>query len=104
MKVTCLTRSELPALAADLARAMPELGETEQQIALEIYRLLADGKPVLLERLATRVGLLAEEVSEVLGDWPGVYRDGQGDVIGFWGLTLVALLLHQSRPIPLRAT
>lgn len=33
-----------------------------------------------------RRGVRARE--QLLGSWPGVFRDDRGDVVGFWGLTI----------------
>ena len=95
MSVTSLAQSELSALGSALVRAMPALDEVEQRLAVALYRELAAGEPVSLERLATRVGLSAEEVSEILGRWPGVYRDGRGALIGFWGLAQAEMPPHR---------
>jgi alkylmercury lyase len=75
------------ALAAELAAATPPLNEEEQHLALTLYRLLADGRPVDRALLASRANLPPEQVEESLSRWPGVYRDDNGCVIGFWGLS-----------------
>jgi alkylmercury lyase len=76
------------ALVAELAAATPTLSDKQQQLAISVYRLLADGEPVDQERLATRTGLAPERVAKLLGDLPGVYLDHRDRVIGFWGLTI----------------
>jgi len=75
-------------LAAELAAATPSLNDEQQQLALGLYRLLADGQPVEQDRLATRTGLEPQHVTELLGELPGVYLDDSDRVIGFWGLTI----------------
>lgn len=95
MNVTSLTTSELTALSAALVRAMPALDAAELRLAVAAYRELATGAPVSLERLAIRTGLSAQEVSEILGRWPGVYRDSHGALIGFWGLTQAEMPPHR---------
>jgi alkylmercury lyase len=75
-------------LAAELAAAAPTLSDEHQQLALTLYRLLADGHPVDQDRLATRAGLPPEYVTHLLRDLPGVYLDDSDRVIGFWGLTI----------------
>ena len=69
----------LSALAGELVEALPVLEETEQRVALALYRLLAEGEPVLPLRTAELVGLPAERVSVLLDAWPGVYRVRRGD-------------------------
>jgi len=76
------------ALAAELVAATPTLSDEDQELALSLYRLLADGEPVDKDRLATSTGLQPERVAELLGDLPGVYLDDRERVIGFWGLTI----------------
>jgi alkylmercury lyase len=76
------------ALAAELAAATPTLSDDQQHIALNLYGLLAEGQPVEHQRLATRAGLTAAQVTALLGELPGVYLDENGRVIGFWGLTI----------------
>jgi alkylmercury lyase len=76
------------ALVAELAAATPTLSAEQQQLALGVYRLLADGEPVDRDRLAIRAGLEPEHVAELLGALPGVYLDDRDRVIGFWGLTI----------------
>lgn len=78
----------LAALAGELLQALPPLEEKEQRVALALFRLLAEGEPVPLERIAESVGLPVERVDALLASWPGVYRDSEGSVIGFWGLSL----------------
>jgi alkylmercury lyase len=95
MSVTALTPSELTALSATLVRAMPALDAAELRLAVAAYRELATGEPVSMERLATRTGLSAPEVSRILERLPGVYRDSQGALIGFLGLTVAEMPPHR---------
>ena len=76
------------ALAAELAAATPTLSDEQQQLALDVYRQLADGEPVDQDRLAIRAGLGPGRVAEMLAALPGVYLDDSERVIGFWGLTI----------------
>lgn len=79
---------DLEQLAGELACAMPELSETEQRIAVKLYRLLAEGNPVPSRQVAERIGLPVEEVDHFFRSLPGVFADERGAVIGFWGLAL----------------
>lgn len=78
----------IPELAAEFTVAHPRLDAPEQRLALALFRLLGEGKPVGLEDLAERSGLPAEEVAARLEAWPMVHRDAQGRVFAFGGLTL----------------
>jgi alkylmercury lyase len=75
-------------LARDLAIAMGALDGEQQRAAVSLYRLLAEGEPVATEAFAERAALPLARVRDLLDRWPGVYRDQDGSVIGFWGLTI----------------
>ncbi|MGH2946242.1 MAG: organomercurial lyase [Solirubrobacteraceae bacterium] len=75
-------------LARDVAVAMGTLDAEQQHAAVSLYRLLGEGEPVAPERVAQRAALPLERVQELLDGWPAVYRDQDGSVIGFWGLTI----------------
>ncbi len=79
---------DLEELAGTLNGAMQELEPMEEEVALVLYRLLAEAEPVSLVPLAKRVDLSEQRVEEIVGRWPGVFRDGDGRVVGFWGLAL----------------
>jgi len=75
-------------LADAIGAAVPHLDPVEQRIAVGLYRLLARGEPVRPEELAAAIGVTPDRVHDALGSWPGVYRDEDGRVVGFWGLAL----------------
>lgn len=75
-------------LLSALLAAAPALDARERQLAVNVYRSLAKGHPVLESTLAHRTGLPVEYVGATLASWPGVFRDEQARVIGFWGLAL----------------
>ena len=95
MAIDALSQNDLQALAVDIAGALPKLDRTQQRVAVELYRLLADGQPVEHERLARHAGLPLSRVTEALSSWPGVYQNDQGPVIGFWGLSLAKMPPHR---------
>jgi alkylmercury lyase len=74
-----------------ISAAMPRMDPAEQRIVTATYGLLAEGRPVPVEAVAEAAGLPVARVEQMLGSWPGVYRDGGGQVIGFWGLTVTRL-------------
>ena len=78
-------------LAEAIGAAVPDLDPTEQRIAVEVYRLLAAGEPVASEDIAAATDVSRSRVEEALGSWPGVYRDEDGRVVGFWGLAVAPL-------------
>lgn len=81
----------LESLATVVAKAAPDFDEEQQRIALEVYRRLAEGSPGPASDVAERAGATVERVEELLASWPGVFRDEDRGVIGFWGLTITRL-------------
>ena len=82
----------LRAIADAVAKAEPELGEPQQRVALAVYKRLAEGSPAPVADVAERAHMDEGEVEELLGSWPGVFRNEGGDVLGFWGLTVQRLV------------
>ena len=78
-------------MAKAVSAAMPTMDSTEQRIAVGIYRLLAEGEPVTPQAAARAIHVPVGRVEEVLSSWPGVYRDDEGRVVGFWGLAIAKL-------------
>ena len=76
----------------DLAHRMDDRGgrlsPVEKRGALVIYRLLAKGIPVSDSDVGRELGMTSDEVGDLTGDWPGVYRNDDGHIIGFWGLAI----------------
>lgn len=82
------TESEVNSLASEVAGWFPKLSYEEQELSIQLYRLLAQGEPVSPDRLAARLALPPERVRRTLQGWPGVYYDKRERVIGYWGLAL----------------
>ncbi len=81
-------------LADKIVRAVPRFDAAGQKIAVVLYRLLSEGYPVPLVRIADVVALPVETVRETLAKWP-VFFDDQDAVIGFGGLTVVEMPPHR---------
>ena len=75
-------------MAEAISAAMPAMDETDQQIATTVHRLMSLGEPVELAAIANSSGVSLERVSDRLESWPGIFRDDQGRVVGFWGQAL----------------
>lgn len=73
-------------LAAALAAATPRLDALDRRIVLATYRLLARGESVFDGQVAEAVGAPVDQVAQRLRLWPGVYRDDDDAIVGFWGL------------------
>ena len=82
-------------LADRLAEAMPRLDASDQRIALTLIRELGIAAPVSVSRLATAAGLSAAQITDALGQLPGVFRDDQQLVVGFMGLTVNEMGRHR---------
>src|SRR5438309_11063851 len=80
-------------LAEKIVGAIPQSDPVSRQAAVRLYRLLAEGKPVSIGRLANALDLPGETVSEVLSRYTAFYDD-QGAVIGFGGLTVAEMPPH----------
>lgn len=78
----------LAELGERLIDCMPRLGADDQRLALALYRRLSEGSPVTAAALAAGLGRDEREVAAKLEQWPGVYRDERGRVVGFWGLAI----------------
>jgi alkylmercury lyase len=73
-------------VAEAIKAAMPALDKTDQKIATAVYRLMSSGGPVEPAAIAKAVSNVSVDlVNERLSSWPGVFRDGSGRVVGFWG-------------------
>jgi alkylmercury lyase len=79
---------DLDRLAARAIASTPALDPAQARVAVGLYRLLAEGEPVSTHALAERLGLAPEEVAATVALLPAVFRDGDGRVIGFWGLAI----------------
>jgi alkylmercury lyase len=65
-----------------------ELSTEEQRVSIQLYRFLAEGQPVSSERLAQTLDIPKDLITNILRQWPGVYYDDEGRVVGYWGLAL----------------
>lgn len=79
---------DIPVLAAEFTAALPELDRSQQRLTVALYRLLAEGRPVRPEDLATRSGLPVAVAASQLDRLAMVERDERGHVIANGGLTL----------------
>ncbi len=56
--------------------------------------MLSRGRPVSITELATTVLMSEKEVNDILSEWPGVFKNEDGDIISYWGLGLTEMI-HQ---------
>ncbi len=64
------------------------LDPVQRKVSVAIYRLLAEGQPVPIERIGRATDLSVGLVSEILDQWFGVYYDDDHRIIGYWGLAI----------------
>ncbi len=77
-----------------IAQAMPPLTTRQLDLVLAAYRALLAGQPTEVAVIAAGAGWNTGEAAAQLRDWPGVYFDEDGSVIGFWGLTAAPISTH----------
>lgn len=79
----------------ELGELFFQLSADEQLIARSLYQLLANGRPVEPETLSQHSGVTLSTIVNALNKWPGVFRNDDGAVIGFWGLAITPVSTHQ---------
>jgi len=79
------TKPTADEIAEAIVAAMPVLDLSDQRIMLSIRRLMAKGEPVAIDAIAQASGVPRGELESKLAWWPGVYRNDEGRVVGFWG-------------------
>ena len=79
----------------ELGELFFQLSADEQLIARSLYQLLAKGRPVEPETLSQHSGVTLSTIVNALNKWPGVFRNDDGAVIGFWGLAITPVSTHQ---------
>jgi hypothetical protein len=67
--------TNIEALSISIVECFPQLNSLEQRLSLELYRLLAAGRPVPRSSLAEKLGEPVESVNRILESWPGVFSD-----------------------------
>lgn len=95
MTITRATTRDMGELADALTGAFPRLDATDRRVAIATYRTLARGFPASPDAISAAADVATAEAEERLGAWLGVFRDGDGLVIGFWGLTVEEMPPHQ---------
>jgi alkylmercury lyase len=84
-------RVKVTETAKAIRAAMPTLDPTEQRIASAIHRLMSDGVSATSEAISQASFTTVDQVDQSLASWPGVYRDDEGRVVGFWGHAVAPL-------------
>ncbi len=82
-------------LDAAVAGATPALDDGDRRLVAATLRQLAGGTAATPTALADAADLPIERVEQRLAEWPGVFRGEDGEVVGFWGLTVVEMPPHR---------
>lgn len=91
LRAALTAHPDLDTLATSIAGALPDLPAPDRRLIDAIYRSLAAGTPADPATLADANGAPREHVTARLEEWPGVFRDDDGAVVGFWGLAIPPL-------------
>jgi len=89
------TTSDIDDLVDALIGAFLPLTAAEQRLVVTIYRLLSEGAAADQAAIASASGWPDDEVDSRLQSWPGVFLDGDGHVVGLWGMAAEAVSAHQ---------
>jgi alkylmercury lyase len=87
-------KSTVDRLVDAIAEAMPPVSARQLDLVLSAYGAMLAGTPVEVSALAAGADWRADEALSQLRDWPGVYFDNGGRVVGFWGLAVSPISRH----------
>ena len=87
--------AQIDRLAAQIHDARHTLDRRQQKIALTLLRLLAEGAPVPIERLAEAVDLSPGQAEQTIDRWPEAQRDDRGHFTAFMGLSIPHIGHHR---------
>jgi alkylmercury lyase len=72
-----------------------ELDQPGREIALAIYRRLSAAERPSISDLAADTRLDEAAIAAQIETWPGVFRDDEGRIIGFWGSSVEPVSEHR---------
>jgi alkylmercury lyase len=84
-------------IAASIIEHTPPLDTSGRRVALATYRALASGEPAPVDRIAQDASVQVDEATQWLAGVPGVFRDDERRVVGFWGLSVERFGPHRLR-------
>ena len=92
-------------LARAIESATLDIDEHGRRIAVSLWNLLADGSAATSADIAAHSGVDESVVDERLATWPGIFRDEEGRIVGFWGLAIpeMAHSFHAAGGMPIYA-
>ncbi len=85
---------DLKEIIGSLPDELLKLRPVEQKVSVQLYKLLAEGRPVPPEKIARTLHLSKDVVSNILSSWPRVYYDDDSFIVGYWGLALLPMSHH----------
>lgn len=93
------TTTPTPDVLVDaLVGAFASMTADEQRLVVAAYRLLSAGAAVDVDVLAAAAGWTPKEAEVRLRSWSGgAYLDGDGRLVGLWGMAVEAVSPHEAR-------
>ncbi len=89
-----ISLTELVQLSQHFVEAFPVMDRSQQLLALNLYRMLAQGNPVSTAQLVKENDYDFDDAQHILDNWPDVFFDDNHNVIGFLGITIQAMPHH----------
>ncbi len=71
-----------------LRPAFPRFNPVEQNVSIQIHRLLAQGRPLERQNIADHLQMPLNHINEMLNRWWGIHYDQQNRIIAYWGLSI----------------
>jgi len=71
-----------------LKECLPVRSSFQQRLAVNVYGELSRGNPISISTLASQLNISENEIKSKIEELPGIYRNDDGDIIGFWGLAV----------------
>ncbi|MGH8549882.1 MAG: organomercurial lyase [Methylococcales bacterium] len=88
MRLNAIENPNLDDLVESLRPAFPVMNKFEQQVSIQIYRLLCKGSPVTRQMLAESLQVSVVTLQELLNRWWGIHFDDRNRIVGYWGLSI----------------
>ena len=83
-----MEKPSLDELAKVIHRSLPPLDREGEKVSMEIYHLLARGRPVARAQLAESMQRSPAALNKMLDRWWGIDYDEQDRIVGYWGLSI----------------
>ena len=68
--------------------AFPSLNQEEQEVSVQIHRLLALGQPLARQDVANSLQMPLKTINAMLNRWWGIHYDQHNRIAAYWGLSI----------------